>query len=251
MYKFFSEKSDYFEDAMRNLADGKIWFSGIDSLNDPWEGMAPLEDHIPHLLEILAKNAGYSVLGISNIKQAPEKTLQIIRNKGIYCVSSILEGRDPRQNKLLWSHYANGGKGVCVEFRPCSIRTLSSSKIGIFHAGHIQYTEEIKSIGHAAIDYLFPSRDDIDKERKLLDLALLQKPKCWDYEDEYRFIADAVGYVPLENCPVSAIYFGPRTGRMVKCLLNDIFSTIDGCFDTLIDGNELKIIDCEIRGQYP
>lgn len=245
LYKFFSEKSDYFEDAIKNLAEGNVWFSGIEHLNDPWEGVAPLESYIPYLMELSAKSAGYSDAGVGNLQQAPENILKLIRQKGIYCCSSKIEGRDPRRNKLLWSHYGNGGRGVCIEFRPLSIRSLPSGKVGIFHGGNVLYRKEAEPIGNAVIDFFLPNEGGVDKDRDLFDLALLQKPWCWNYEDEYRFISDTVGYVPLEKCPVSAIYFGPRAGEIVKCLLARIFSGIDGVryFDTKIDGYELKIIE--------
>lgn len=245
LYKFYNSRADHFEEAMNYLADGKIWFSGIKYLNDPWEGVAPLEERIPRLLELAVENTRYTGEQAINIIEAPQKALEWIRRKGIFCCSSMVAGNDPRHNKLLWSHYGNGGRGICVEFRPLSISSSTDSPNKIIHGDKIQYQQDIKPIGDATLNFLFPNGDGLNETKEIFDLALFQKPECWIYEDEYRYISDAVGYVSLTSCPVSAIYFGPRVDDGVVLIVRNVFANYVDVkfFNTSLDGYELKITD--------
>lgn len=93
LYKYFSipDDSDEARKRFEQLKSGEIWFSKRSGLNDPFEF-----EHIA-------------------LKGAQNDARQYYLNKQqeleVCCFSALL------YNKLMWSHYAAGYKGYCVEFR--------------------------------------------------------------------------------------------------------------------------------------
>lgn len=93
LYKYFSipDDSDEARKRFEQLKSGEIWFSKRSGLNDLFEF-----EHIA-------------------LKGAQNDARQYYLNKQqeleVCCFSALL------YNKLMWSHYAAGYKGYCVEFR--------------------------------------------------------------------------------------------------------------------------------------
>lgn len=210
LYKFFSNDSKYFKCAISKLSDGELYFSTISQLNDPWEAIAPIEDDVSSVMGNLAELNGYTGEQIVNFQKAPESVLSMTRNKtGIFCCSVKKQNSDPIRNFLLWSHYANGGKGICVEIDPLAMGSPPDSKIGVFYEEEIAYQDALSRIGFRPIyDFLLPGQGAIDPA--FLNLSLYQKHECWSYESEYRYLSSTPGYVRMRKNPAKAIYFGPR-----------------------------------------
>jgi hypothetical protein len=81
---------------------------------------------------------------------------QIDRCWRIYCLSTH------PNSELMWAHYAESHKGICLEFASRSPLFFQALKIAIF--------------------------DMADDDAAQL-MVLLTKSKAWEYEDEYRLIA--------------------------------------------------------------
>jgi len=118
----------------------------------------------------------------------------------------------PLTDILMWSHYADSHKGICVlyDFKS-SIPQLDKNVCNIFF-------DEKYSEGEIV---------DISKNTDIeFELGFLKKNKCWEYEGEVRLLhfdpkcdADFI-HLPLGDAKVSAIYFGlycpPEHVDMVK-----------------------------------
>lgn len=84
---------------------------------------------------------------------------------GIYCLSAV------RDDILMWSHYAEGHKGVCLEFN-------TTMEIALFgQALKVHYNDEYPSVNIIKIG-------ESEEFRK----ALLTKSKHWEYEQEWRIL---------------------------------------------------------------
>lgn len=72
-----------------------------------------------------------------------------------------------QSNTLLWSHYADKHKGICIEF--------DIEKDKIFQCAlKVQYEKKVPNFGNDLNDYV---------------LRLITKSDAWEYEDEYRILA--------------------------------------------------------------
>lgn len=86
---------------------------------------------------------------------------------GIYCLSTIMD------DILMWSHYSDAHKGLCLEFD-------TTKEIMLFgQALKVNYSDEYPSI-----DVIKIAVGKEDEFRK----AVLRKSKHWEYEQEWRII---------------------------------------------------------------
>lgn len=101
-------------------------------------------------------------------------TIQFVHNQflttsvGVFCVST------KRDDILMWSHYADSHRGVCLEFD--GLAPLMA------HAQAVEYSEDRVPIN------AYEDNDDVAMRK-----ALLTKSTHWAYEAEWRLISYAKG----------------------------------------------------------
>lgn len=100
---------------------------------------------------------------------------------GVCCFTSEI------RSELMWSHYANAGKGICLEFG-FNINSVLRSKIV-----QVNYSNK-------------PTRvvNEIDHFK-----ALFKKRKAWSYEKEWRLLATP-GKIAFQSTDLKSITFGPQ-----------------------------------------
>jgi len=170
---FYKYKSfDNFEFVLDLLLRERLYASSYDELNDPMEGVIDINETISNEL-------------LPNWKS-------ILLKLKICCFS-----KDPN-NSLLWAHYADGGRGILVEFEvpngtPCY---------------KVNYSRKPK---------LGKSQLTIDNAMDILKY----KDKAWKYEREYRCILEDEQYL---NIKVKKVYLGPKVSEDRKKLLYGILN---------------------------
>lgn len=87
---------------------------------------------------------------------------------GVFCVSA------KRDDILMWSHYADFHRGICLEF--------DGTGPLMAHAHEVQYSDDRPPLN--------PYNDDADT---MMRKALLTKSRHWSYECEWRLLAYARG----------------------------------------------------------
>ena len=156
------------------------------------------------------------------------RNMRSTQNINIRCGSAepvpltLSKRQDQVYNPLMWSHYANSHKGICIEYEinpECLAR-------------HNNDNELLRLCPCAYKDHK-PMSDGIT-----LDNALMAKASCWSYEEEARLIyysknmskwanpnykdkngkkntkeARLLDYIFLEGFSVKAIYFGVRISQ--------------------------------------
>lgn len=165
-YKYFSipDDSDEARKRFEQLKSGEIWFSKRSGLNDPFEF-----EHIA-------------------LKGAQNDARQYYLNKQqeleVCCFSALL------YNKLMWSHYAAGYKGYCVEFRVESPERFYP----------VIYENEVPDLSQE-YQRFYDMRNEMCanpslvlnnyENRKVIlriNYPLFSKDTCWSYEEEYRIL---------------------------------------------------------------
>ena len=123
---------------------------------------------------------------------------------------------------LMWSHYADSHKGICVLYN--------------FEFGVSQSSREVNS-SFFKVDYFKDEIVDIGKDTKIgFEDGFLKKNKCWKYEDEVRLLyfdpkcnTDFI-HLPLGEAKVSAIYFGLYCSPEHVDMVKKIFENTDAKF---------------------
>jgi hypothetical protein len=109
-----------------------------------------------------------------------------LKKMGIFCLSG------KKDSILMWSHYAENHKGVCLMF--------DTTKDSNFFKG-------LRKVNYSSnyISYTYVSTP------KTLSKVLYQKSLDWKYEDEYRIISpDGRGLKPISKLALVGIIFGCR-----------------------------------------
>lgn len=162
-----------------------------------------------------------------------------IPNIKICCLSKnhIFE-KDVYLNPLMWSHYANSHRGICIQYE-ITKETIDrySDENQVLRIGSVRYRNH-----KAMSDYI------------TLDNALLAKGDCWGYENEERLIYYCKkdirkireesrknnGYISLDGFNIKAIYLGYRISDIDK---KDIVNATKGknieIFQMVFDENDI------------
>lgn len=116
--------------ALECIAFKQITFLHIDKLNDPFDPYCHFEtdfnEDYQHLIDYVQQNhSGYlqvfkHILPKENWESAAEGTHEYFRklrnSTFIFSTSGIGEGKHPKDNLHMWSHYGDGHRGVAIEF---------------------------------------------------------------------------------------------------------------------------------------
>jgi hypothetical protein len=126
-----------------------------------------------------------------------------LKDIGLYCLSEI------RDDILMWSHYANGHRGLCLEFDTSiklkDIYSTGQAKNVIFgQAQKVNYSFE------------YPSVNIMNFGSEEYSKALLTKSNHWEYEKEWRIIS------PKDKGGPGLYYFQPEllTGVILGALIS-------------------------------
>ena len=147
VYKYLS--SERFFQHIDEYLLGKLYFSEWDKLNDPMEGFFTHKksENNNALLEII-KEEKYS--------------------------TKICATSETKDNFLLWSHYADSHKGIClcikVDDDECDNNSIHHAKL--IYAPEVIHIKDIEN----------------DTSEKQVEKILLKKLDYWKYEEEYRFL---------------------------------------------------------------
>jgi hypothetical protein len=113
-------------------------------------------------------------------KQAAERMMDAV---GILCLSS------KNDDILMWSHYAAGHSGICLEF--------DTKEYPFSDAKDVNYQEDFPKPNAFTTD-----RDQVAKE------ILLTKASGWKYEAEWRLIVNTSGLLSIPPQCISGLIFG-------------------------------------------
>jgi len=167
---FYKYKSlSNFEFLLDILLKERLYAASYHELNDPMEGVIKVDGTVP--------------------RDREREWEEIIRDLRIICFT-----KDPN-NPLMWSHYADGGKGCLVEFE-----LINDHK---YHK--VSYSKKP-----------IVADKDINIEKAIEILKYKEKP--WKYEAEYRCILSGKTFLPVN---IKSVTFGPRSDdESVKMLIH-------------------------------
>jgi hypothetical protein len=219
------------ENALNNLQQRCIWFSKRECFNDPFDcdinfSITDItEDNLSRLYNYLrdsspnnsAFDAKYSQNGkfINKFKEdIIEKTIlntDLLKVRwaeiGIACFT------EENNNILMWSHYANGHQGFCLEFDTKLYPFKSTDKKSLLK---IMYSENYPPLSLTDIPDNLPSITQDQLGIKSLN---------WQYEKEWRMFSNrGNACIKYENGALSGIYFGCKINADDKKNIINILS---------------------------
>jgi len=174
----------------RILTYSELYFASPSEFNDPFDCKIPVlyrgsDDDFKNFYWAKLKER-YPSYSVEKLNQMADEILRTSKHRdkdflkkietetaqgafsrtGVLCLSEI------NNDILMWSHYADGHRGICLEFNASTLQAVFAS------AFRIKYQKEYPILNR------FTSSDN----EELLDTALLTKSDHWDYEKEWRII---------------------------------------------------------------
>lgn len=216
-------KSDYVQNELKNIGDNGIsTFSG-NIIQNTYAGLDIMCDCCKtekDKIEIRKKKKEFSILMDALGKQLKES---ILKKYKIFCLTNSYD------NTLMWSHYADKHKGICVEY---DFNTASEELVSMLFP--VNYSNKRPVIFGRQI---FERNDELIKE---IIKSMLIKSKEWSYENEWRilfpnsFLDENYNY----NTPkIKRIYFGVNvTEKKYNSLVKKIKK-----YDNTIECIKLKL----------
>lgn len=189
----------------------ELWFATAATLNDPFEAESSFSevldavwDHYP-----LPKD----------IRNDFENTLiKLLNSSGICSFSKA------RKNQLMWSHYADEHKGICIGFKEKKLTPAEASiyPIDVTYQANYPFKDIIKRFHHFKN---FPDLNGLnDITGDILYSILGTKYSSWKYERERRLVKMKSGPLKFNPDAVNPIAFGLRMADRDKDTLYALLS---------------------------
>ena len=191
------ESRDY---TRRLIRDARIYYAAPGQLNDPFDCdiCVTVDGEAVAAHGLRAERAG-------EVKAFTEKWLRDVGNK-ILGVLSLCRVNDDVQ---MWSHYADGHAGVCLEFYFEATEPLHE----------VRYSNERPGFHFADFDEL--TRDPARFPKSVIDV-LTTKAVQWAHEQELRCIDFCgPGEQPMPANMLVGVIFGCRTSDGDKAMVRD------------------------------
>lgn len=202
------------EYSLRNLKNATLFFNAPSSFNDPYDCSLSEasfvfddNDRVELFNHMLSIGKVTNIAPITNIKDIPTKYIDQIDSMIFGCIPDIEDKQlhrygcscfsENNNHILMWSHYSNSHKGMCLEF--------DTSYEPFNKVFKVHYSNDFPQINPVKM-IMNPGTDIIIEESVK---PLLTKFECWQYEAEWRLFhkepRKAYGY-PVEA--LKAVYFG-------------------------------------------
>ncbi len=189
------------------LENGTIKFSRITDFNDKRECFATLDfnctrsDWANYIIGLNPELPIQQLAAMVNsVVSNPDLGRQWItaaikdtnRNLGILCLT------DRNDNDLMWAHYADSHRGVCIEF------DISRDLDTFCFPKAVTYDDNVRRFNYIRSWNLRKGADATE--------AIFHKSADWAYEQEYRVVRiDGAGIVPFDITALRNICFGIDT----------------------------------------
>ncbi len=189
----------------KTIINAELWFSSPTYFNDPFDCKINdntewtddnIRDHVKRISKMNAENVDPEMVVQKN-KEYPGSFSQffannfqkVISDQGVTCFTT------KPGNLLMWSHYADSHKGVCIAFDVEEDPDLFELTF------NVKYFKE------------YPKFDYLSQRADLVKLGMLSKSDHWEYEDEIRVLKKKNGLHPFKNKAIKEIIFGCKTDQ--------------------------------------
>jgi hypothetical protein len=190
--------------AIRGLASQTFWCASPETFNDPYDcayriALGMLNDaqktalNSRVFMKRIGNDAAMSTQFQNNQVALIEPADFISMAWGVCSFSAALT--DHPDDMLMWGHYANGHRGMCLEFNALEEPFSKTLKV--------TYPPLIPSVD---LEKLFVYEEGEERRK-----AFLEKYEKWVYEKEWRYVQSKVGAVPYHPAQLINIYFGAKT----------------------------------------
>lgn len=206
------------------VENSRIYLSPPTAFNDPFDCMPPVrcilndEEFSSYLLkQMLRRYPQYTeqqvnqylhtVVGNGELDPRHEPLAsqaqkmahdEMFKSLGVYCAS------EKNNDVLMWAHYADSHRGICLEFNG--------------NSGIMRLAKKVTYANSRPTVRLF---DTIHNAATEMMNATLAKSLHWDYEKEWRIVHPAPGFMPFDPDDLTAVIFGAAATEHTVATVTD------------------------------
>jgi len=204
---------------IESIVSPHVYCAQADSLNDPFDCRIDLRGSFERAAARASEPRRKEMLqaGLKHGQQFFDNLEQGFKKLGICSLSLDAE------NTLMWSHYADEHRGVCLAYRfPHEV----VSKIpGVIGMDAVSYADDVLT---SWLANLVPLEQKAFHE-ELIKVCLVAKAEAWKYEREVRLIVNNPGKVELPTGSLVQICFGLHTSPDDEALIRKLATEHAGC----------------------
>lgn len=210
---------------IESLINSQLYFAAPSQLNDPFDCQLDLRKAISRA-ESLTQGQRNRIL-----KYLPQKMGDFIeqwqgqfKNHGVCSFTKYLI--DPEVSPLMWTHYADQHRGVCLLYR-FELAFLAEEK-NCFGISDVEYDDD-------RLTSWLCNEAPLGKEdfKKLVEgmtkIYLTSKSSAWSYERERRWIRDRHGLFDIPRGSLFQVSFGLNTPKTDIDLVTELADKYCGC----------------------
>lgn len=242
------------------LANNELHFAASNTFNDPFDCSARKEFEFKDENDLISKMAPLEVSHkkisikdavsyLEGITSSPEATDDYIKKKSTLFQKVVLQSfgicsfSEIPDDILLWSHYANGHKGFCIEYSRTDENILKGAR-------PVTYPEDDE---FPYVDYW---KTEPEEQIEEFAKVVLTKSRHWNYEKEWR-ILDRPDHIDesyrghrstYPNSMLTGIIFGEQMPEKSRKTIRDILTGKPVTFyeAKLIKNRfQISIVQCE------
>ena len=155
----------------------------------------------------------------SALKRKPSEIVAAMEDGNVKMLGKIgiCSMTEKNDNMLMWSHYADSHRGICLGFE----HRMSMEAIELACAMKVSYDSQRPSM-----NAMLPAQG-----QDVINKLLLTKSEDWSYEVEWRLIHQDVGerLRPYPTSALTEIIFGIRTSEKDKLRVRDAVASSNVC----------------------
>jgi hypothetical protein len=216
-WKFFRYRAVN-EYLWQELELAELFACSPDKLNDPFDcqidPLASLRRAIKDCENRERREVLHEILGEFETQDPREK------DRGICCFSVSAESH------LMWSHYADSHKGVCLlydfpaDYFPDKYRYERDDNLYFVGCAKVEYGDNdyYKWLTEGQLDDPIPDEPVACAAAKLF----VTKAKCWSYEEEARIIVSEEAFLSYEKSFLKQVIFGLKTPKRQQDLIRSL-----------------------------
>jgi hypothetical protein len=215
-YRYFKFRS-IDKHLIESLVNSRLYFAKPNALNDPFDCSLELEKSISRAASS-ATGKRKDFLDKVLDTPFPRDWKRLLENIGVCSFSLNLN------ETVLWSHYADEHKGLCLLYRfPESF--LLDKQNEVLGVDKVKYADD------ALTDWLKTNAplEMGNFTSELLKIYLTAKSNAWQYENEARIIRLEHGLFDIPSGLLEQVCFGLRTPRADIELITKLASEHCGC----------------------
>ena len=210
-----------------SLVNGTIYFARPDELNDPFDCKVDIKNSISNAAKSLDGTDKQKLIELLKDEEVFDNLKNDINNLGVCSFSGVF--KCDQQEVLMWTHYANNHRGVCIKYEfPWNFVDKDDE---IVSCSNVSYDPEALTTWFKSSEILSL---DFNSEEFIMELAkkmLTIKSPSWCYESEIRIIRRKRGSFKIPKLYIRGICFGLETPvsdiELIRKIVNNFYSNVD------------------------